>query len=103
MISIENDPVAMEAIACLREKGYSADEVSVAMKIISAPKPNPEDLPPWPIGTVVKDKATGYRYVLSRPLLQSDAYEFVCERAHEERPHPDYSYICNERYCRCRS
>ncbi len=32
-----------------------------------------------------------------------DAYEFVCEKAHGEKPHPDYSYICNERWCRCRS
>ena len=67
------------------------------------PGPKPEDPPPWPVGTVVRDTKTGYRIVLTHPLLRSDAYEFVCEKAHGEKPHPDYSYICNKRWCRCRS
>lgn len=70
------------------------------MKIISAPTPGPENPPPWPAGAVVREKATGCRYVLSRPLRRNDAYEFVCSLAHEDN---DYSYMCSSFYCRCKS
>jgi hypothetical protein len=104
-MEITDDAIAMEAIAFLQEKGYSIEQVLLAMaaKPAAEPEPEAEDLPPWPIGTVVRDTKKGYRIVLTHPLLRSDAYEFVCEKAHGEKPHPDYSYICNERWCRCRS
>jgi hypothetical protein len=102
-MEITDNAEAMEAIAILREKGFSVEQVLAAMAAKSVAEPKNEDLSPWPAGTVVRDTKTGYRIVLTHPLVRSDAYEFVCERAHGEKPHPDYSYICNERWCRCRS
>lgn len=102
-MEITDDEIAMEAIAFLQEQGYSIEQVVLAMVAKPVAEVNAEDLPPWPIGTVVRDTKTGYRIVLTHPLVRSDAYEFVCERAHGEKPHPDYSYICNADWCRCRS
>jgi len=102
-MEITDDSIAMEAIALLQEKGYSIEQVLLAMAAKPVAEVKAEDLPPWPVGTVVRDMKTKHRIVLRHPLVRSDAYEFVCEKAHGEKPHPDYSYICNEPWCRCRS
>jgi hypothetical protein len=102
-MEITDDSKAMEAIAFLQENGYSIDQVLRARAAKRVAEVKAEDLPPWPVGTVVRDMKTKYRIVLRHPLVRSDAYEFVCEKAHGEKPHPDYSYICNEPWCRCRS
>lgn len=31
----------------------------------------------------------------------TDGWEYVCEKAHSEEPHPDFSYTCFSQYCRC--
>jgi hypothetical protein len=102
-MEITDDSIAMEAIAFLQEKGYSIEQVLLAMAAKPVAEVKTEDLQPWPVGTVVRDTKTKRRIVLRHPLVRSDAYEFVCEKAHGEKPHPDYSYICNEPWCRCRS
>jgi hypothetical protein len=102
-MEITDDSKAMEAIAFLQENGYEIEQVLLARAAKRVAEVNAEDLPPWPVGTVVRDMKTKYRIVLRHPLVRSDAYEFVCEKAHGEKPDPDYSYICNEPWCRCRS
>jgi len=98
-MEIENDEIAMAAIVYFKDQNYSIEQVLLAMAV--KPKTEPEDLLPWPVGAVVREVKTGYRLILTEPLVPSDDFEFVCEKAHGEKPDPDYSYMCNNRYCRC--
>jgi hypothetical protein len=100
-----DDETCNSVIATLLDAITNDEQASpaIAAKPTTELGPEGNDLPPWPIGTVVRDVETGRRIVLTHPLLRSDAYEFVCEKAHGEKPYPDYSYLCNNRYCRCLS
>lgn len=50
-------------------------------------------------GNVVRERATGQKLCLHQDKKLSDAeWEFVCDRPHSDG---DYSYLCNNEYCRC--
>lgn len=57
-MEITDDSIAMEAIAFLQEKGYSIEQVLLAMAAKPVAEVKTEDLPPWPVGTVVRDTKT---------------------------------------------
>lgn len=50
-------------------------------------------------GTVVCEKATGEKRCLSEEeILSYDEWELVCDRPHADG---DYSYLCDNQWCRC--
>lgn len=62
---------------------------------------------PVPRARQVWRNPKGRKVVLSRQVAEglrrdgADDWEYVCEKAHSEEPHPDFSYTCFSQYCRC--
>ena len=55
----------------------------------------------YPLGTVLKDLQDGEKFVVRCEKSQYDGkfFEKVCDRPHEDG---DYSYMCQNEYCRCK-